>query len=296
MENKGAKYLFSFNCGHGIVPKLCELLSAEGFNCILILSYKQLEPKIPKNCIIIRMPLKNRNDWPDTDERRQLGVLTGKKWGYTRTVLLDDNVIIPVNELLKLVENTPDRVLSGCVLKNSNSHVREINKKWVYYERNKNFPASLYKERTKNSHTACYIDTLVEPTILKASKEKTLIPIGTGGIYKIQVVDTGNINIEILKKLFPVNGFEPWQDMWMMVWAWWYNISIYKFHGIAYERVDYNIEEPIHRVRGRTKQTINEHMCRIQNITNNWPREIQCWGQNFINHRGSQHYLKIQKY
>jgi len=285
--------LFSFNCGHGIVPKLCELLCAEGFKCILILSNIQLKPSIPKNCIIIRLPLKNKNEWPDTDERRLLGVLTGEKDGYSRTVLLDDNVTIPVEELLKLVDNTPDRSLSGCVLKNSNSHVRRINNKWVYYERNKNYPASLYIERTENSHDICYIDTLDEPTILKPLKEKTLIPIGIGGIYKIQVVDTGNINREILKNLFPANGFEPWQDMWMMVWAWWYNISIYKFHGIAYERVNYNIEEAIHRVRGRTKQTINEHMFRIQNITNNWPQEIYDWGQTFINHRGSHHYLKI---
>ena len=291
---KGIKsILFSFNCGHGVVPDVAKELNDRGLCCVLILSTTQPDPDdLPPNCDILRIS-PSISEWPDTDERRLLGVLTGRRRGYRHTVILDDNISISVDSLLKMVQLVPDGVIGGCVLEGSNSHVRKINEQFIYYERGKDYPATAYPERTIESHTEKCIKCIEEPSILEPEHDESPIPIGMGGIYKIQVVDTHTYDEDILRHLFPTGEFEPWQDMWMMVWAWWYKIPIYKFHGISYKRVIYNTEEPRHRVRGRTIQTIDKHIERIKPSIQAWPQMLLEGGVEYLKHRGSCHYLKI---
>ena len=60
-----------------------------------------------------------------------------------------------------------------------------------------------------------------------------------------------------------------------MVWAWWLQIPVLKFHGITYTRVQRIDEQPSERVRGRTLQTLYEHLLRIAPSTQNWPMGLE---------------------
>ena len=102
----------------------------------------------------------------------------------------------------------------------------------------------------------------------------------------------GTLSIDKLRKMFPHNGFEPWQDMWMMIWAWYLYIPVKVMHDVCYERVKYKSEKKNDRVKGRCKQTIGEYENRIMKQTEKWPKEMVYHASGYIQHRGNRHYLE----
>jgi hypothetical protein len=225
--------------------------------------------------------------YPDTDTRRRVAIEYGKLQNYDKVILMDDNIILSMEDLLDIVMKTPKGGMCGCVEKGSN---RQANGDCSYRERHANFPSSLYPYANDWTHQTL-ID-IGEPILCGSDQDPMNIPLGIGGCYKIQCLDTGSLSIAILRKLFPHNGFEPWQDMWMMVWAWYLHIPVRILHHVFYERVKYEHENTNHRVKGRCKQTIGEYQLRIVTHTDSWPIKLVMNGLGYIQHRGNRHYLK----
>jgi hypothetical protein len=95
--------------------------------------------------------------------------------------------------------------------------------------------------------------------------------------------------------MFPHNGFEPWQDMWMMIWAWKLHVPVRVFHNKCYSRVQYEHAKKQNRVKGRCLQTIKMYQERLFPIITaekyNWELGFFATGCSYIQHRGNQHYL-----
>ena len=291
------KILLSFHCGHGVLPEMSKQLgkinniNGHTIKQMFVLNSNQKPSKEINDYGEIRFFSTERLSltpgYPDTDTRRRIAIEYGKINKFDITILMDDNIILTIEDILKLITNIPKGGMCGCVEKNSN---REANNDKTYRERHANFPSALYPEANTWTH-----ETLVDtddPILCKDDQDNKCIPLGIGGCYKIQCVDTGTLSIDKLRKMFPHNGFEPWQDMWMMIWAWYLYIPVKVLHDVCYERVKYKSEQKNDRVKGRCKQTIGEYQNRIIKQTKKWPREMICHALGYIQHRGNRHYLK----
>ena len=291
------KILISFHCGHGVLPKMSKLvlelkdICEHNIDQMFVLNSVQEPTKEMRDYGQVRTfsteKLGLTSGYPDTDTRRRIALEYGKLHNYDRVVLMDDNIVMPIEQFLHLIMKTPKGGVVGCVEKNSN---RQANKDNSYRERHPNFPSALYP----NSNTWTH-QTLIdqdEPILCKPEQNPMCIPLGIGGCYKIQCLDTKYLSIEKLRKMFPHNGFEPWQDMWMMVWAWFLFIPVKILHNVYYERVIYKHESSNHRVKGRCKQTMGEYQKRIFKHTESWPEHLLFHGLGYIQHRGNHHYLE----
>ena len=290
------KILISFHCGHGILPEMSKQLGKinnlndHSIKQMFVFNSKQKPSEEINEYGEIRYFSTERlsltPDYPDTDTRRRIAIEYAKINNFDITILMDDNIILKTEDLLKLIKNIPKGGMCGCVEKNSN---REENNEKKYRERHPNFPSALFPVANEFTHS-----TLVNTNniiLCNEDQDNEYIPLGIGGCYKIQCVDTANISIEKLRKMFPHNGFEPWQDMWMMIWAWYLYIPVRVMNDICYQRVQYKTEQKNHRVKGRCKQTIGQYEKRIMKQTIKWPRLMVYNASGYIQHRGNKHYL-----
>ena len=273
------KVLVAFNCGHGIIPNMAKILDEDRFHVIYVINKNQDDKPFPKDRV-----KKINNiipDYPDTDIRRSYALNFAITFKFDKVVIMDDNIVMNVEDLWYMIQNTDDGMVSGAVRKNSNRHKG--------YERHPDFPASLYPNKSNGTHV---YDTRGIETILRNEKDNPIVPLGLSSIYKLQIFSGVIKNIKNFKKLLPYGGFEPWQDMWLLVWAYYLRVPVRIFYNKYYERVNYKTEKKEHRVRGRCCQTNLQYLIRIKPKTKDWPLDLLHFGLTFIQHRGTEYYLK----
>lgn len=271
--------LVSFNCGHGIMPEMAKRLDKERFRCLYVINETQSTEPFPKKDV---KKIKTVVDgYPDTDTRRRYALEYASMHKYQYLVIMDDNIVMDVEELWYMIQNTEDRMVSGSVRANSNRHSG--------YERHGNYPTALYPERDTNTHV---YEERVTQTILREPHESPIVPLGVSSIYKLQIFSGVPTHIDTFRKLLPHGGFEPWQDMWLLVWAYYIRVPVRIFYNKCYQRVTYKTEKKEHRVRGRCRQTLSQYLFRIKPKTIGWPLEMLHFGLTFVQHRGTEYYLE----